>query len=98
MAQVMVVCITMSQRCYQYLCSLVLFMFFVYLYGSTPSTTVALFVLYCILCCNAYFCVSTLRATLPSQIPCLGKLTWPIKPDSDCEDRKSTRLNSSQTS
>src|SRR4029434_8602462 len=24
-----------------------------------------------------------LRVTLPSQIPCLCKLTWPIKPDSD---------------
>ena len=33
------------------------------------------------MCC--IFCVSTLRVTLPSQIPCLCKLTWPIKPDSD---------------
>ena len=24
-----------------------------------------------------------MRVTLPSQIPCLCKLTWPIKPDSD---------------
>ena len=48
-----------------------------------PFVPVALFVcLYCIvLCC--IFCVSTLRVTLPSQIPCLCKLTWPIKPDSE---------------
>ena len=26
-----------------------------------------------------------LRVTLPSQIPCLCKLTWPIKPDSDSD-------------
>src|SRR4029434_10793299 len=37
------------------------------------------FVLLCI------FCVSTPRNTLPSQIPCLCKLTWPIKPDSDSD-------------
>src|SRR4029434_6492536 len=50
------------------------------LLNSLVHCTVALFVcLYCIvLCC--IFCVSTLRVTLPSQIPCLCKLTWPIKP------------------
>ena len=51
---------------------------------SPSRYTVCLFVLYCIvLCC--IFCVSTLRVTLPSQIPCLCKLTWPIKPNSDSE-------------
>src|SRR4029434_468481 len=53
-------------------------------------------VLYCIvLCC--IFCVSTLRVTLPSQIPCLCKLTWPIKPDSDSDsdsDQQCQRLRS----
>lgn len=38
--------------------------------------------LYCIeLCC--IICVGTLRVTLPSQIPCLCKLTRPIKPNSN---------------
>src|SRR4029434_8917527 len=41
-------------------------------------------VLYCFVLCSM-FCVSTMRATLPSQIPCLCKLTWPIKPDSDSD-------------
>src|SRR4029434_5883461 len=59
-----------------------------FFFNSLVHCTVALFVcLYCIvLCC--IFCVSTLRVTLPSQIPCLCKLTWPIKPDSDSDSDK----------
>src|SRR4029434_124058 len=63
--------------------------------NSLVHCTVVLFVcLYCIvLCC--IFCVSTLRVTLPSQIPCLCKLTWPIKPDSDSGLHPSNLLTAS---
>src|SRR4029434_1388070 len=53
--------------------------YFLKLLRPLHCCTVCLFVLCCI------FCVSTLRVTLPSQIPCLCKLTWPIKPDSDSD-------------
>src|SRR4029434_9393505 len=60
--------------------------YFLKLLSPLHCCTVCLFVLYCIvLCC--IFCVSTLRVTLPSQIPFLCKLTWPIKPDSDSKLR-----------
>src|SRR4029434_3824657 len=46
--------------------------------------TVALFVLYCVV---MYILCKHIEShfTSPSQIPCLCKLTWPIKPDSDSE-------------
>ena len=37
-------------------------------------------------CCVTIHTNSTLRATLPSKIPCLCKLTGPIKPDSKEEE------------